>query len=365
MASGVKADQIGDDWSDNEEKTHEIVVEGTDFIEHDEDMRSEQVARKSGPAWGLLETSEPVPKEVVKGGKFRAPKLSDKKAPVVNPTNFPGLADPTSDKKSDSRAEGKSSESKQDDSKSSNPYSKLEMPEAAEEEAKTEKKSQQPRKSNKKKGKGIWNKVETNVKIASTADEINAKDIFAKEPEKVQERYERPQESRNFQFKSSGAGFRNFENKQEAGPFARDGFRNEPVRQDAGPFGSFNSFARDGKDDQGKGSGFGRRVEGDRDRDRERERESEKEKDGELEKPAAWRRNDNAPDGAGNSVSVSAGDGKVPTGGPKKFFNAKKVVSKESIDPLQPKSKEQEESKKDVWGDQVKPARKNPWRTDN
>ena len=343
MASGVKADQIGDDWSDNEEKTHEIVVEGTDFTEHDEDMRSEQVPRKVGPVWGeTLETPEPVIKEVKKGGKYRTQKPSGPKAPEVSAMNFPDLADISPDKKSDSRPDGKSSESKQDDSKSNNPYSKLEMPE--DEDAKAEKKPQQPRKPNKKNDKKKWNKVETKVTIASTAEEINAKDIFAKEPEKVQEKYERPQESRGFQFKSSGAGFRNFENKQEAGPFARDGMRNDAPRQNAGP------FARD-KDDQTKFSGFGRRV------------EPVQEKIGESEKAIPWRRGDNVADSKSNSGPAQ--EVKVETSGPKKFFNANKGANKESIDPLQPKSKVQEDSKKDVWGDQVKPARKNPWRTDN
>ena len=342
MASGVKADQIGDDWSDNEEKTHEIVVEGTDFTELDEDMRSEQVVRKTYTTWDFTETSEPVAKEVPKGGKFQAQKLSAKKAPAVNPTNFPDLADVPSDKKSDSRHDGKPSEGKLDDSQSNNPYSKLQM--AEEEEAKTEKK-QQPRKSNKKKGKEKWTKAETNVTIATSVQEINSKDIFAKEPEKVIERYERPQESRSFQIKPSGAGFRNFDNRQEAGPARPDGFRNDNNRKEAGP------FARDNKEGQGKSSLFGRRN------------EPVQDKVEDSGKPIVWRRNDIATGDKG--TSEPAQEGKVETSGPKKFFNANKKVNNESIDPLQPKPKVQEDSKKDVWGDQVKPARKNPWRTDN
>ena len=354
MASGVKADQIGDDWSDNEEKTHEIVVEGTDFTELDEDMRSEQVARKTGPAWGLLETSEPVVKEVAKGGKFRAPKLSDKKAPVVNTMNFPGLADVQSEKKSESRPDGRS-EGPADDSQSNNPYSKLRM--AEEEEAKPEKK-QQPRKSGKKKGKDKWNKVETKVTIATSVEEINSKDIFAKEPEKVQERYERPQESRNFQIKPSGAGFRNFDNRQESGPFGSSGFRSEASRQETGPFARDNRDARDARDtrdnrdDQGKTSLFG---------GRRNEPVADKVED--SGKPIVWRRSDNVTEAKSNPAPAQ--EGKVESSGPKRFFNANKNVNKESIDPLQPKAKVQEDSKKDVWGDQVKPVRKNPWRTDN
>lgn len=56
------------------------------------------------------------------------------------------------------------------------------------------------------------------MKIASTVEEIATENIFKKEIEKPVEKVEKVQfESRTFQIKPTGTGFRNYENKQEIG----------------------------------------------------------------------------------------------------------------------------------------------------
>jgi hypothetical protein len=312
---------VGEDWSDNEETTHEIVVEDSELTELDENVRSEQVIRKTGPAWVTADTSEAATIEPSKTGKFKAPKISDKKPPAVNAFNFPTLDGPV-ETKTTVKTEVNNVENKQDKTQTNNRYQELVV--ADEEEVKTEAKQVKTAKKKGKKSKKEWKVIETKVTIASTVEEINSNNMFQKEVDKIVDKYDRPQESRSFNIKPSGTGFRNFDNKLESAPFHRE----EPPKSQV--FSRRTDF-------------IDRPVEQD--------------------KNTPWRRTDNSE----QAKTETNAESKTSDSGPKRFFNKNKGAVKESIDPFQTKPKEAPEGKTDVWNEaiQVKPARKNAWRTDN
>lgn len=309
MASGGKGDQLGEDWSDTEEKTHEIVLQDTEITEQEEIVRVETGARKTGAVWGAQDSSETVTEEV-KSGNRRLMKRSEKLPPKKTEFDFPSIGIEV--EKTAAKSESKQAEEKK---ASNNRYEELDV---AEEEQKVEENKKKPQ-GKKKKKKKDWVKVDLNVKLATTVEESTTANFFQAEQPKPVERVEKPQyESRNFQIKPSGPGFRNFDIKQETGPAPASKF----------------------------GSGFNRRPE-----------VAENKTADSQAKPAGWRVDDKA------KVEVQTN----PPGERKKFFNSNKAGVKESIDPLQPKPKEPESAKNDVWGDRIKeqPKRKNAWGLNN
>lgn len=342
MASVTRADHFGEDWSDNEEITHEIVLSDTEITEQEENIRTESGARRTGPVWVATEVSETAQTEPEKNEKYRAHKHSTKIAPTKDALNFPSFGDVSSEKPSQ-KTEGK--EEKTEKPQSSNRYEKLEI---KEEEGKTEDKTvKKPAKKGKKK-KNEWKKLETNVKIASTAEQFTSDTIFQKEAPKLPERISYQNESRSFNIKPSGEGFRNFENKQETAfkPFENKtgaGFRPTESRTEGG-FRNFEAKPNAGLRPAGEGNGgFLRRT------------DNFPETGSESKPVNVWRKGDDA-----NKEQKKEDNAERPV---KKFFNEKKAANPVSINPLESSAKPVQEVKNDVWGDNVKDdgKKKNPW----
>ena len=364
MASVTRADHFGEDWSDNEEITHEIVLSDTEITEQEENIRTESGARRTGPVWVATEVSETAQTEPDKNEKYRAPKHSTKIAPTKDALNFPSFGDPSSDKPSQ-KTEGK--EDKTEKLQSNNRYEKLEI---KEEEGKTEEKTaKKPAKKGKKK-KNEWKKLETKVKIASTVEQITADTIFQKEAPKLPERISYQSESRSFNIKPSGEGFRNFENKQETGfkPFENNrpgaGFRPTDIKPSGEGFRNFDAKPSTGFRPAGEGNpgfrpagegGAGFRAAGEGNIGFLRRTDNFPEAGSENKPVNVWRKGDEP-----NNEQKKDDNAERPV---KKFFNAKKAANPVSINPLEPSAKPVQEVKNDVWGDNVKDdgKKKNPW----
>lgn len=332
MASVVRADNFGDDWSDNDERTHEIVLSDTEITEHEENIRTESTAKKSGPVWDFTEDSVSAPKEPEVNSKYRAPKLSDKVAPTNNEQNFPTFGEPVIEKPQ-KKGESQAAE-KAEKNQSTNRYEKLEIEEeTVKNEEKTAKK---PGKKGKKK-KSDWKKLDTEVKISLTTEKKAVEPVPQNDSSKYSQKFSSQGESRSFNIKPSGEGFRNYENKQETGAkFAvskpETGFRTNNSKFGAG-FGTNTANS----------SGIERRT------DNVFETSEDK------KSSFVWR--------SDNKVDQDQNKEENTEKAPKKFFNTNKTTKPETNDSLKSEVKEVKGTKTEACGESIRNEviRKNPW----
>lgn len=323
-------------WEDKDQKIHEIKVNNLEITEDDGVQRIESRPQRSGPAWNLEEANESQPSETVTKGKYMTSHLNKKKPPVNDKLNFPGIGLAPAEKSASEAQEAKSTSDKKASAakgSSSNPYGELEEEEEKASPTVEEKKSAK-KPSGKKKGskKQKWTAINANVKIATTAEEKDS-NVFQKEEKKVipSDSSDRPKyESKGFQIKPSGQGFRNFDNKPAESVFSS----NKPEGSSAfGPRRTENFVPKPVEESQ-------------------------------SQRPIAWRNMENkvVEEPKSRNPDIESNE-PVKTDAPRKFFNSKKAGAKpESSDPLMPKEKEPENSRKDVWGENIKePQRKNAW----
>ena len=201
-----------DCWEDKNVTVHEIKVDVVEITEDDGIPRADIRPKKDGPAWKNIEDSEPsVPAPAAKS-TYRAKGLvSNKKAPVNNALNFPGISETVSE---NPQEDGKKKEDYVEQ-KSNNRFEGLNDEEnTAKDLQEEEKKPAEPKKKGKKSKKDKWKKIEANIKVGTTVKELESNIFEAEVVKKPDFHEEKPKhESRSFAKPSDGPITRNYDNK--------------------------------------------------------------------------------------------------------------------------------------------------------